>query len=68
MQPNVRIEVAHDKWEPIRLHLKSMKLRHGPFHRNWKVYTVELELTENQLLMLQLHGDIIIHHLQKTIK
>jgi len=64
MKPTVRISVLHDKWEPIRLHLKAMKVRHGPFNRNWRHYVVELELNENQLLMLSMHGDVEIHKLQ----
>ena len=63
MKPTIRIEVSHDKWDAIRRQIKIMKVRHSPFHRNWKNYTVELEANENQILMLQLHGDIIIYNI-----
>lgn len=63
-KPNVQIQVALDKWEPIRLHLKAMNIRHSPFHRNWRNYVTKLEANENQLLMLRLHGDIVVEMLQ----
>ena len=60
MKPNIQIMVPHAHWDPIRIQLKTMKVRHGPFHRNWRQYVVELEANENQILMLQLHGTVEI--------
>lgn len=59
MLPTVMVSVPTHAWKDAIQFIRKMNIRHGPFNYS-QIYGYEfvLEASENQILMLTLHGDI----------
>lgn len=68
MKPTVELLIKHECWDDVRKMIKLLNIRHSPFVRTYKGFSLKLEASENQILMLQMNGNInIVKYLQQTV-